>query len=134
MDGIRQTQIRTVLMPDGEPWFVAKDVAELLGYGLTTNMTRMLDDDEKAIHSANTLGGTQSMYAISEAGLYSSIMRSKSPEAKPFRRWVTHEVLPTIRVTLLGVFLILKRVSLHPTPLAELSKCPSFPKLACIGW
>lgn len=104
-------QVRTVLI-DGEPWFVAADVARILGYSATAAMTRSLDDDERGVQALHTPSGDQSMTVINEPGLYSSIMRSTQPEAKAFKRWVTHEVLPSIRKT--GQF-----GSQLPTTLAE---------------
>lgn len=88
--------IRT-LTEDGEPWFVASDIAKALGYRMASDMNRRLDDDEKGTRSVRTPGGTQEMTVISEAGLYSAVLGSKLPEAKAFKRWVTHEVLPAIR-------------------------------------
>lgn len=88
--------IRT-LTEDGEPWFVATDIAKALGYRMASDMNRRLDDDEKGTRSVRTPGGTQEMTVISEAGLYSAVLGSKLPEAKAFQRWVTHEVLPAIR-------------------------------------
>jgi anti-repressor protein len=88
-----------VINRDGEPWFVAKDVADILGYGLTTDMTRRLDDDEKGMQITHTPGGKQEMIIINEPGLYAAIMGSQKPEAKDFKRWVTHDVLPSIRKT-----------------------------------
>lgn len=82
---------------DGEAWFVAKDVAQVLDYSSTQAMTRSLDDDEKGMQIVHTLGGDQNVTIISEAGLYSATLRSRVPEAKKFKRWVTHEVLPPIR-------------------------------------
>lgn len=90
-------EIRTVTDERGEPWFVATDIAKALGYSVASAMTRTLDDDEKGMHNLHTLGGNQEVSVISEAGLYSAILRSRIPEAKAFRRWVTHEVLPAIR-------------------------------------
>jgi anti-repressor protein len=90
--------VRTVLL-DGEPWFVAADVARILGYRMASDMTRRLDVDEKGTHSARTPGGAQEMTVVSEAGLYVAILGSQVPGAKMFRRWVTHEVLPAIRRT-----------------------------------
>ena len=84
---------------DGEPWFVAKDVCGALGIAKVDSAIRSLDEDEKDAHSMSTLGGNQEMTVVSEAGLYSLIMRSRKPEAKAFKRWVTHEVLPSIRKT-----------------------------------
>lgn len=84
---------------DGEPWFVAKDVTEALGTE-TRDLSKILDDDEvDTIHHADSLGRNQATVVISEAGLYSLILRSRKPEAKPFKRWVTHDVLPEIRKT-----------------------------------
>lgn len=88
--------IRT-LTENGEPWFVASDIAKALGYRMASDMNRRLDDDEKGTRSVRTPGGTQEMTVISEAGLYSAVLGSKLPEAKAFKRWVTHEVLPAIR-------------------------------------
>lgn len=84
-----------VLAIDNEPWFVSRDVTDALGLDRTA--TRRLDDDEKGVRSMHTQGGEQEVSIITEAGLYSLIMASKKPEAKRFKRWVTHDVLPTIR-------------------------------------
>ena len=88
-----------VVEQDGEPWFVAKDVCDVLELSDVNMATRNLDDDEKGTSKVCTLGGEQSMTVISESGLYTLIMRSNKPEAKKFARWVTHEVLPSIRKT-----------------------------------
>lgn len=90
--------IRTVLIND-EPWFVAADVARVLEYRMASDMTRRLDDVDKGYAKVRTPGGEQDMAVISEAGLYDAVFRSNSDGAKPFRRWVTSEVLPTIRKT-----------------------------------
>lgn len=87
------------LLLDGEPWFVAADVAKALSYSVTAHMLRMLDEDEKGIQKVDTPGGAQNVGVINESGLYSSIMGSRKPEAKTFKRWVTSEVLPAIRKT-----------------------------------
>lgn len=87
------------LLVEGEPWFIAKDVADVLGYGLTGDMLRNLDEDEKGMQIVHTPGGPQQMATITESGLYSAILRSRKPEAKAFKRWVTHDVLPAIRRT-----------------------------------
>lgn len=84
-----------VLAIDNEPWFVARDVTDALGLDRTA--TRRLDEDEKGVRSMHTQGGEQEVGIITEAGLYSLIMASKKPEAKAFKRWVTHDVLPSIR-------------------------------------
>ncbi|MCV6589351.1 MAG: Bro-N domain-containing protein [Marinobacterium sp.] len=84
---------------EGKPWFVAKDVALALEYRDAANMVRNLDEDEKGTHNVSTLGGEQELTIINEAGLYSVILTSRKPEAKRFKRWVTHEVLPSIRKT-----------------------------------
>lgn len=91
-------QVRTVLV-DGEPWFVAADVARVLGYSATEAMTRSMDDDEKGMQILHTPGGEQRMTAISEPGLYDAILRSRVAGAREFKRWVKHEVLPQIRRT-----------------------------------
>ncbi|MNJ21391.1 hypothetical protein D3C77_157410 [compost metagenome] len=89
-------QVRTLLI-DGEPWFVATDISTALQYRDSFNMCRNLDDDEKGTQIVSTLGGGQEMLAINESGLYSAILRSRKPEAKRFKKWVTSEVLPAIR-------------------------------------
>lgn len=91
--------IRTV-MRDGEPWWVLKDVCEVLGIVDHKVTARRLDVDEVCqTPLTDSMGRQQATTIISEFGLYSVILRSDKPEAKPFRRWVTHEVLPAIRKT-----------------------------------
>ena len=86
-----------VLAIDSEPWFVAKDVCDALGLSNHRSSIALLDDDERGVHTVDTPSGEQDMAIITEAGLYSLILRSRKPEAKRFKRWVTHDVLPTIR-------------------------------------
>lgn len=93
-----QRQVRVVQV-QGEPWFVAADVAQALEYRMASDMTRILDSDERGTRNVRTPSGIQEMSIISEPGLYSAIFRSRSSEAKRFKRWVTHEVLPAIRKT-----------------------------------
>ena len=89
-------KIRTLTI-DGEPWFVATDVCRALEIGNPSMAVERLDDDEKGISTIDTLGGKQRMTIINEPGLYSLVLSSRKPEAKAFRRWITHEVIPTIR-------------------------------------
>ena len=89
--------VRAMRDEDGMPLFVAGDVAKILGYGDATHMTRRLEDDEKALRSVETPGGTQIANVITEPGLYSAILSSRVPNTHAFKRWVTHEVLPAIR-------------------------------------
>ena len=84
---------------DGEPWFVAKDVCNILEVARVDSAIRALDADEKDTHSMSTLGGEQEMTIVNEPGLYSLILRSRKKEAKVFKRWITHEVIPSIRKT-----------------------------------
>lgn len=86
-----------VLLRDGEPWFVASDVARILAFDSAKDFVRGLDADEKGRQILPTLGGDQEMTVISEAGLYSAILRSRVPAAKTFKRFVTHELLPKFR-------------------------------------
>ena len=88
-----------VIMRLGDPWFVAKDACDCLDLANSRDAVSRLDDDEKGVGKADTLGGSQDMMLISESGLYTLIMRSNKPEAKVFRKWVTSEVLPSIRKT-----------------------------------
>lgn len=89
-------EIRTLLI-DGEPWFVAADVCKALELGNPSMTVERLDDDEKGISTIDTLGGKQCMAIINEPGLYSLVITSRKPEAKAFKRWITHEVIPAIR-------------------------------------
>lgn len=90
-------EVRTV-QKDGEPWFVLKDVCGVLGISTTARVAERLDGDEvSSTHLTDSLGRLQEMTCISESGLYNVILRSDKPEAKPFRKWVTGEVLPAIR-------------------------------------
>nr|WP_276798908.1 Bro-N domain-containing protein [Cloacibacillus porcorum] len=82
---------------DGDPWWVAKDVCDVLELSNPRSTLALLDEDEKGVQNLNTLGGNQSMTIINEPGLYSLILRSRKPEAKAFKRWITHEVIPAIR-------------------------------------
>lgn len=90
-------QVR-VITRDGEPWFVARDVCDALAITNAGNVLAALDEDERSsIHIADGTSGNPNRAIVSEAGLYSLILRSRKPEAKMFKRWVTHEVLPSIR-------------------------------------
>lgn len=90
-------KVRTLLI-DGQPWFVGKDVAEALGY---TNSRKTLidhvDEEDKGVTKRDTLGGNQKLTIINESGLYCLIIKSKLEGARQFKRWVTSEVLPSIR-------------------------------------
>ena len=94
-------EVRTV-MRDGEPWFVAADVCRALDIGNTSMALERLDNDEKMTLSltdshSGQRGGAQSYTIINEAGLYTLVLGSRKPEAKAFKRWITHEVIPSIR-------------------------------------
>lgn len=91
-------QLRTIQQPDGL-WWVLRDVCEVLGLSTPARVAERLDDDEKGVSLIHTPGGKQEMTIINEPGLYSVILRSDKPEAKAFKRWVVHEVLPSIRKT-----------------------------------
>lgn len=90
-------QVRTVTI-DNEPYFVGKDVAKILGYSRTADAIRKhVDSEDKGVAKMETPGGNQDLQVINESGLYSLILSSKLPQAKEFKRWVTSEVLPSIR-------------------------------------
>ncbi|MEI3613725.1 BRO-N domain-containing protein [Pseudogracilibacillus sp. SO30301A] len=89
-------EVRTVVK-DGEGWFVAKDVSDILGFRDAYTATRSLDSDEKAITQMCVAGQNRDITIINESGLYALIFKSKKKEARAFRKWVTSEVLPTIR-------------------------------------
>ncbi len=89
--------VRTIVI-EGEPFFVGKDVADILGYSNPLKALRdHVDDEDKGVNEMDTLGGRQQIILINESGLYSLILRSQLPKARQFKRWVTSEVLPTIR-------------------------------------
>ncbi|GAA1992561.1 phage antirepressor Ant [Isoptericola halotolerans] len=94
------TAVRVITDEHGEPWFVLTDLCKILG--LTRRaaaVAERLADDEKGVRLADTPGGPQNLTMVTEAGMWTVILRSDSPAAEPVRRWVTHEVLPTIRRT-----------------------------------
>ena len=90
------SEIRTVQI-NGEPWFVLSDVCKVLELSSPHKVAERLDGDEKGRNQIPTLGGVQEMAVVNESGLYTVILRSDKPQAKPFRKWVTSEVLPSIR-------------------------------------
>lgn len=90
-------EIRTVMV-NGEPWLVGKDVAQALGYKEPTKAAReKVDPEDRGVSKIDTPSGVQEMTIINESGLYSLVLSSKLPTAKKFKRWVTSEVLPSIR-------------------------------------
>lgn len=91
-------RLRTIVK-DGEPWFVARDVCDILEIGNASMALERLDDDEKGISLIETPGGKQKVGVVNEAGLYALVLGSRKQEARQFKRWVTHEVLPSIRKT-----------------------------------
>ena len=99
-------QVR-VIMKDNEPWFVAKDVCDVLELANSRETIKSLDDDELMSEILTSGGQRREMNIISESGLYTLVMRSNKPEAKKFKKWVTSEVLPSIRKT--GIYAADKR-------------------------
>lgn len=91
--------VRAVRDAGGEPWFVAKDVCRVLGISDHHQAIDSLDDDERGRYNVPTPSGDQEMKTVSESGLYSLVFRSRKPEARRFRKWVTAEVLPSLRKT-----------------------------------
>ena len=115
-------KVRTLNL-NGEPWFVAADVCKALELGNPSMTVERLDDDEKGISTIDTLGGKQRMAIINEPGLYSLVITSRKPEAKAFKRWITHEVIPAIRKH--GVYITDEKLKLfaeHPELLDALMK------------
>lgn len=89
--------VRTLTI-EGDPWFVGKDVAVILGYSNSRDaLAKHVDDEDKGVAKCDTLGGVQDLVVINESGLYSLIFSSKLPAARRFKHWVTNEVLPSIR-------------------------------------
>ncbi|UWG68824.1 MAG: antirepressor protein KilAC domain [Bacteriophage sp.] len=94
------SSLRTLTDETGSPWFVLKDCMSILSLGNPTETVKMFDDDEfSTTEVIDSIGRRQQAYIISESGFYRLVMKSRKPEAKEFQRWVTHEVLPTIRKT-----------------------------------
>lgn len=91
-------EIRTVII-DNDVWFIAKDICNVLELGNVSQSLSRLDDDEKGIISSDTPGGNQDMAIVSESGLYALVLTSRKPQAKAFRKWITSEVIPSIRKT-----------------------------------
>lgn len=94
-----EQSVRIVKDENGEPWFVAKDVCDVLTLGNSRDATSRLDDDEKADVGITDGRQERLMVIVNESGLYSLIIRSNKTEAKKFKRWITHDVLPSIRKT-----------------------------------
>jgi prophage antirepressor-like protein len=92
-------QIRVLTDSQGAPWFIAADLCSCLGIRNPSDALSRLDDDEKGLGSTETLKGQQSLATVNESGLYALVLSSREPEAKRFKRWITHEVLPAIRRT-----------------------------------
>lgn len=111
-----------VVVREGEPWFVGKDVAEKLGYSNTRKaIADHVETEDKGVTKCDTLGGAQRLTIINESGVYSLIMSSKLPQAREFKHWVTAEVLPTIRKE--GMYLTERRAEqAQQDPLAFLAE------------
>ena len=92
-------KVRVAMDEQGNPWFVAKDVCNVLEHSNSRQAITELDEDEKVVTKVYTLGGAQELTSISESGLYTLIIRSNKPNARKFRKWVTSKVLPSIRKT-----------------------------------
>ena len=88
-----------IILQDNEPWFVAKDICECLAISKHRDAISRLDTDERGSLKVDTLGGKQEMATVNEYGLYNLVLSSRKPEAKEFKRWITHDVLPTLRKT-----------------------------------
>ena len=122
----KNNSVRT-LVKDNAPWFVATEVAKALEYREAGKATRLLDDDEKDTHIVGTLGGKQELTIINESGLYSLILRSRKPEAKAFKKFVTSEVLPSIRKT--GTYVTPAQQELGLVPVSSYTRrLPSGPR------
>jgi prophage antirepressor-like protein len=111
--GYGDYDIRTVRI-DGEPWFVAKDVCDVLEIQNVSQKVADLDEDERSMFNIGRQGG---VHVVNEPGLYSLILTSRKPEAKRFKRWITHEVLPALRKT--GTYTLPDRVKPIELQLAQ---------------
>ena len=117
-------KIRVTTIND-EPWFVGKDVAEILGYTNPRDaLAKHVYDEDKDVANCDTPGGIQNMTVINESGVYALVFGSKLAKAKEFKRWVTHDILPTIRKT--GGYVISGRekefIGNNPAIMAELQQ------------
>lgn len=114
-------QVRTIVK-DGEPWFVAKDVCEILELGDVSKAVSRLPEIMKGTNSILTLGGNQEMLVVSEAGLYKLVFTSRKPEAEKFTDWVATEVIPSIRKH--GAYMTpetIEKVLLNPDTIIQLA-------------
>lgn len=117
----QDTQLRTVII-NNEPWFVAKDVCDILNHSNSRVAISRLDEDEKGVSKVYTPGGYQNMSVVNESGLYSLVLTSNLPEAKQFKRWITHEVIPAIRKH--GTYMTtetIEKVLLNPDTIIQLA-------------
>lgn len=105
-----ETAVRVVMI-DGEPWFVLADLCKVLGLGTPARVRERLDEGVSQAHTLPTAGGAQQMTIVSEPGMYEVVIRSDKPEAVKFRRWITGEVLPTLRRT--GVYALSEDEIVH---------------------
>lgn len=96
--GFNNSEVRVVEI-NGEFWFVGKDICNILEISNNRDALSRLDDDEKGVANVDTFGGNQNLTVINESGLYSLVLTSRKPEAKRFKKWITSEVLPTLRKT-----------------------------------
>lgn len=120
-----------ILVIDGNPWFVGKDVAISLGYSEPRSaVSKKVDKEDRGVAKMETPSGVQEMTIINESGLYALIFGSKLESAKRFKRWVTSEVLPAIRKT--GVYSIEGKVSVPPERLQHEQKLTTFEKNALV--
>ena len=121
----KSNSVRTI-KKDGEPWFVAKDLCEILGIANSRDALTRLDDDEKdAVGLTDSIGRNQNTAIVSESGMYALVLSSRKPEAKPFRKWVTSVVLPSIRKT--------GQYSIEPQPTINQPNQPQLPQVTSIA-
>jgi prophage antirepressor-like protein len=119
------TTLVRMVAKEGQAWFVAKDVCDILGIDNPSQAVSRLDDDQKGITNTYTTAGTRELLTVNESDLYSLIFTSRKPEAKRFRKWVTNEVLPAIRQT--GRYVGYSEKD--PDPIIVWSKAPRRPTI-----
>jgi prophage antirepressor-like protein len=105
-------RVRTDRDEQGNPWFIAVDICNALGIKNSRQSLSRLDDDEKGVTNADTLGGRQGLTTVNESGLYALILRSRKAKAKTFRKWITGTVLPALRKD--GMYIAGEETALHP--------------------
>ncbi len=112
----QETEVRVISI-ENEPWFVAKDLCDVLELSEVSNTLKRLDDDEKLTRALFVSGQTRDISIVSESGMYNLVLKSRKPQAKAFQKWITSEVLPSIRKT--GQYSIAQEQKIEPQKITD---------------